>query len=70
MKKWALSLMAAALFSMMAMGQATPISSTPDQPQAPAAQTAQAKSPSHTGKARVKHTKAHRKGHRKHHKTA
>jgi hypothetical protein len=62
-----LGLAAITLFSLGALGQATPVSSTPDQASAPAAQE---KSAGHSKTAKVHHTKAHHKGHKKHHKTA
>jgi hypothetical protein len=67
MKNWLCALAAMMLFSALSLGQATPISSTPDQPQSTAA--APRKSSAHVRKAKAHHTKAHHKGHQKHHKT-
>ncbi|HVO61110.1 MAG TPA: hypothetical protein VMT53_09245 [Terriglobales bacterium] len=67
MKNWIRGLAAMALFSAVALGQATPISSTPDQPQSTASAPQKNKP---TRKAKVQHAKTHHKSHRKHHKTA
>lgn len=53
--------------SVVAMGQAQPISSTPEQ--GPPS-TVPAKSGAHSGKAKVHHTRAHHKAHKRHHKAA
>lgn len=66
MKKTILGLAAAMLFSTIALGQATPVSSTPDQAPAPAAQ----QKSTHASTAKVHHTKAHHKSHKRHHKAA
>jgi hypothetical protein len=67
MKNRILALAAVTLFSLVALGQATPISSAPEQRPAPATQEKGAK---HSRKARIHHTKGHHRSHRKHHKVA
>jgi hypothetical protein len=66
MKKWMLRTLAIGLLTTFGFGQATPISSTPDQPQAaPAPQKS-----THVRRAKAHHAKAHHASHRKHHKAA
>jgi hypothetical protein len=68
MKKLIRVFVALALFSGIALGQATPISSGPDQAPAPAA-APQHKS-THAHRAKAHHAKAHHVSHKKHHRTA
>jgi hypothetical protein len=67
MKNWIRGLAATMLFSALALGQATPVSSTPDQPQAT---TAVPQTSTHARKVKAHHAKAHHVSHKKHHKTA
>ncbi|MBV8894760.1 MAG: hypothetical protein JO266_22750 [Acidobacteria bacterium] len=67
MKNRLLALAVILLFAIAATGQATPISSTPDEAQGTIAPRSH---PSHSPKAHVEHTRGHRKTHRKHHKKA
>jgi hypothetical protein len=68
MKNWIRGLAALILFSVFALGQATPISSGPDQ--SPDAMPAPQQKSTHTHKAKAHHAKAHHVSHKKHHKTA
>ena len=54
------------LLSVLALGQATPISSTPDQSQS----TAAPQKSTHARKTKAHHAKVHHVSHKKHHKAA
>jgi hypothetical protein len=67
MKTWIVRIAATLLLSALSFGQATPISSTPDQQQAP---VTQGKNAVHKKAGKVRHAKAHRRTHKKHHRNA
>ncbi len=68
MKYWIRGFAVVMSFSVLALGQATPVSSGPDQSPPPAAAPQQ--KTIHTHKAKAHHAKAHHSSHKKHHKSA
>lgn len=68
MNNWVRGFAAFMLFSTLALGQATPISSTAEQPQSAAAAPQQKST--HVHKAKAHHAKAHHGRHKRQHKTA